>query len=89
MKDDWLIASKDGEFSIVKKLGNPRDNVKWLSLEKLCYHKVKATGTLQHREVAYSPSPAMTNVIEQFYFDIAEVNLSDEDSDKNAKPPSK
>ena len=31
----------------------------------------------------------MTNVIEQFYFDIAKVVVSDEDSDKGAKLPSK
>ncbi len=85
----WWVVHKNWGISFEQVSHDPHDNALWSSILDHRDRKVKAIGTLQRREVAYSGSPAMTNVIEQFYFDIAEVNLSDEDSDKNAKPPSK
>ena len=84
----WIVHADWGIY--IKEVScDAQDKARWNSFWEIKNHKVKATGTLQHREVAYSGSPAMTNVIEQFYFDIAKVVVSDEDSDKGAKLPSK
>jgi hypothetical protein len=85
----YWFSYKDWGIDIYKTTTNSTDIAKFNALEKFHDHKVKVTGTLRYSQGHSSGSTMIAGVPEHFFFDAAEVVVSEADADTNEIPKSK
>jgi hypothetical protein len=81
----WWLSYNDWGIYIYPTRTNSTDFAKDNALNRFNGHKVKATGTLQHTET-HPGSAMVAGVQEHFFFDAAEVVVSEINTNDKAMP---
>jgi hypothetical protein len=84
----WLAFDGWGMY-IKTTTTNRSDLAKLNALNQFIHHKVKAVGTLKHQEELKSDTPLVSGIPEHFFFDAAEVTVTESEAARPEIPKAK
>lgn len=73
----WWLSAQEWGFYIYMTTTNRADLEKMNGLDKFRGHRVMMIGNLRHWEYRVSGNPLVPSLPEHFFFDVAEVSVSD------------
>ena len=85
----WWLSSQEWGLYLYTTTTNRADLEKMNGLGKFRGHKVKVVGTLRHREYRASGNPLVSSIPEHFFFDVAEIVVSDDETRPDDKAKTK